>query len=319
MDDKKSLVIIGFLIAIIIVLASFFLFLVSSGNSGSTPNYQVAGETQETIISEPVSLAEESSSQAVRESTAAAINGETQKAAEETKKSEETTKAVSETRETSSEAESIPEPQTLEDAVTLGTVIPCSGTLQIIRSGDHGEGIVFHAKPQFDAATAPGNVTRKEGSYPVDGKIYVLAEDGKPYLMYKTGDYYVTSNETYVSYIPDEEGKGMANREWIREYADDAGVYVTIYALDDNHVVFDTGAETSSGKRNVLEETVATFIRSNLAEFTYIADDGTQHTGAIQFWNVEGKDDVYEAVISYESPIWYPGGTGSVTEIKVYN
>lgn len=154
MDDKKSLVIIGFLIAIIIVLASFFLFLVSSGNSGSTPNYQVAGETQETIISEPVSLAEESSSQAVRESTAAAINGETQKAAEETKKSEETTKAVSETRETSSEAESIPEPQTLEDAVTLGTVIPCSGTLQIIRSGDHGEGIVFHAKPQFDAATA---------------------------------------------------------------------------------------------------------------------------------------------------------------------
>lgn len=316
MDDKKSLVIIGFLIAIIILLASFFLFLVSGSNPSPTAAYSAAVESETAVSSEAETA--ESPSQTEKESTKAIIKEATKKAKDETKKAQETREETSLASETS-QAETIPEPQTTKEASAADAVIPCSGTLEIIRAGDHGEGIVFHAKPQFDAADAPGNVMKTEGTYPVDGKVYVKADDGNTYLMYKIGDYYVTSSQIYVSYLPDEAGKGAANPEWVREYADDVGAYVTIYSLDDTHVVFDTGAETSSGKRNVLNETVATFVGSNKAEFEYMADDQTQHTGSITFKNVEGRDDVYEVILSYASPIWYPGETGSVTELKVYN
>lgn len=235
MDDKKSLVIIGFLIAIIIVLASFFLFLVRSGNPDPTAAYPAAETSQEAAVSQP----QERTTQAERESSETTAKKETIKATEEEKTSEEpkteaeTQKEIPATEGSSAPAAAVPEPQTTKS----------------------------------DAAS----------------------------------------------------GKGMANPEWIREYADDVGAYITIYSLDETHVVFDTGAETASGKRNVLDETVATFIGSNKAEFEYTADDGTQHTGTIAFQNVEGREDVYEVILSYASPIWYPGDTGSVTELKAYN
>ncbi len=319
MDDKKSLVIIAFLIAIIIALGSFFLFLVSSGNTRPTMTYPVTDESETMGESESTDQKETGTTLEEKESTKAVIKEETKKVEEETKKTEETIKETSKTKETSSQTETAPIPQTTEPVSDMGTVLACSGTLEIIKPGDNGEGIVFHAKPQFDSATAAGNVIKKEGTYPVDGKIYVMAEDGKPYLMYKIGEYYVTGNENYVSFTSDVKGKGMANPEWIREYADGAGTYVTIYTLDDSHVVFDTGTENSFGKKNVLNETVATFTGSNRAEFEYIANDGMSHTGTITFKNVEGKEDVYEVVLNYTSPLWYSQDIGNVTELKVYN
>lgn len=240
MDDKKSLVIIGFLIAIIIVLASFFLFLVRSGNTDPTAAYPLTETSQESTVSQTQeSMAQEESESsettAIKETTKAANEAKTteEEASTEPRTIEETQKEILTTEESSAQAAAVPEPQTIET-------------------------------------------------------------DSVP-------------------------GKGMANREWIREYADDVGAYVTIYSLDETHVVFDTGAETASGKRNVLDETVATFIGSNKAEFEYMADDGTQHTGTIAFQNVEGREDVYEVILTYASPIWYPGDTGSVTELKAYN
>ena len=315
MDDKKSLVIIGFLIVIIIALTSFFLFLVGSGNPSPTAAYPIMEESQEITTS-----ANETTSQSEKEQE----SSKESKAAET--KQEETTKNTVESQkqketvgvgETSSQENTLPASQETDNVSAVGTVLPCSGTLEIIKPGDHGEGVVFHAKPQFDSATASGNVIKKEGSFPVDGKIYVIAEDKKPYLMYKIGEYYVTSNENYISYTPDVKGKGMKNQEWIREYANDVGAYVSVYTLDDSHVVFETGAKTASGKRVVLDKTVATFTGSNRAEFTYIANDSKVHTGTITFQNV--KEDVYEVILSYTSPLWYPGDTGSITELKAYN
>lgn len=317
MDDKKSLVIIGFLIAIIIALGSFFLFLVNSGNSSPKVVYPTEEENMETITT-----TEESTSQPVEEQESTNVSKTEESKKEDiikTTEESQTKKETLEEKQTSSQEQTSPVSQEIENELEVGKVLPCSGTLEIIKPGDHGEGIVFHAKPQFDSPTTPGNVTKKEGRFPVDGKIYVIAQDGKPYLMYKIGDYYVTSNENYISYIPDTKGKGMANDAWVREYANDVGAYVNVYTLDDRHVVFDTGVKTASGERVVLSETVATFTGSNRAEFAYIANDKNQHTGTITFQNVNGKEDVYEVILSYSSPLWYPGDTGSITELKAYN
>ena len=315
MDDKKSLVIIGFLVVIIIALASFFLFLVTSGPSPAHRYMaQNTSEASETVL--------QTEAETQLETAQETKERETQTRETDTHQTVKQTEAQTrkETEEASF-AETVPEtlPQDSQDGPTVGEVIPCSGILEIIQAGDYGEGIVFHAKPQFDSQSAPGNVLRKEGTYYVDGKIYVEAEDGKPYLMYRTEGYYVTSNPAYVSYTPDEAGKGLAQQVWIREYANDEGQYVKVYTLDDSHVVFDTGTLTEWGEEAALKGVIGTFIGSNKAEFSYTAADGDRKTGSIAFQAVPEAEGVYQATVSFQSGVWYPGGGGTLTQVKTYN
>ena len=76
MDDKKSLVIIAFLIAIIIALGSFFLFLVSSGNTRPTMTYPVTDESETMRESESTDQKETGTTLEEKESTKAVIKEE---------------------------------------------------------------------------------------------------------------------------------------------------------------------------------------------------------------------------------------------------
>lgn len=166
----------------------------------------------------------------------------------------------------------------------VNEVISENGVITVIKDGDEGEGIVFHAKPQFDDANAEGNISNHEGSFNIAGKIYIM-NNSKPFLLYKTEDgYYCTSSPVYVSYKasnttvePDAFKVGVYGEN------DESGIQVEVFCDDGNHVVFsiyfydkDAGAKVS-----VLENVVAEYTADGTANFEYHYEDGYDHTGTI--------------------------------------
>ena len=175
----------------------------------------------------------------------------------------------------------------------IGEVIPETGVITIIKSGDRGEGIVFHKEPKFDGSDSPGNVVNYNGSFDISGKIYIMDND-RPFLMYQTVDgYYCTSSTTYMSY--------QANQRTINSdgskigafgVGETEGVELVVHSEDGNHVCFSllNYDSTSQLTTPLLENLVAVYNSLGVAAFEYHYTDGNVYTGTISFEKREGDD-----------------------------
>lgn len=231
----------------------------------------------------------------------------------ETETEEETTES---TEPTKAPTDKVTRPMKTDDARSypvVNEVIPETGVITIIKSGDAGEGIVFHAKPQFDDANAEGNISNYDGSYNIAGKIYIL-NNGKPFLLYKTEDgYYCTSSPVYMSYAassttakPDPAKVGVYGEN------DDQSLLVEVFSDDGNHVVFSiyNYDKAEGAKMAVLENIVAEYSAGGIANFEYHYEDGYDHTGTIAFENTDGGKRVD---ITLEVPMKFL--TGETSEV----
>ena len=205
----------------------------------------------------------------------------------------------------------------------IGEDIPENGVITIIKSGDNGEGIVFHASPKFDAADTPGNLTNFSGSFDIRNKIYIL-NNGSPFLLYKTFDnYYVTSSPVYMSYMTENGDQRTVQRDSVKigDYglSESEEVAVRIYHEDGNHLVFTVyNFSPASGELlPVLENVIAKYRPDGSADFEYHNSDGQIHTGVISFEVVEGQPYPRRLMIRFESPVKFRSGEKS--ELVLHN
>ncbi len=202
----------------------------------------------------------------------------------------------------------------------IGQDIPEAGVATIIKSGDNGEGIVFHAAPAFDAADTPGNLTNYSGGYDILNKIYIL-NNGSPFLMYKTFDnYYVTSSPAYISFQPSSLVQ-PADPVRIGDYGLSEGeeIAVRVFHEDGNHVVFTIyNYSPASGELlPVLENVIAQYNGSGFADFEYLNTDGQTHNGKIGFEKVQEAEYSRRVDVVFESPVAFRSGERS--EVVLHN
>ena len=265
---------------------------------------------------------------------------------EETKKSSETeTEEKNSTKETTEESTEKPDESTETEESTAALAeesadqtvralradedhscpvlledIPESGIATIIKSGDNGEGIVFHLSPQFDAADTPGNLTNYSGAFDIGSKIYML-NNGTPFLMYKTIDgYYVTSSANYISY----EAKNVTQKpDPVRigdyGYSEGEEIVVRVFHEDGNTVAFTVyNFSPAAGELlPVLENVIARYDGSGFALFEYHNTDGRAHQGKIGFEKVEGAGYSRRVDVVFDSPVAFR--TGERSEIVLHN
>ncbi len=249
----------------------------------------------------------------------------------EAQTSEVTTEPTTETtEETTEEIETEPidttvralksdEPHSLP---IVGQDIAEMGWLTIMKSGDNGEGIVFHGSPQFDAADSPGNVTNYSGTFDITDKIYIL-NNGTPFLMYKTLDgYYVTSSEVYVHFDPAEGERTIGKDDTKRgDYGLSEGeeIVVRVYHEDGSHIAFSMfNYSPASGElMPVLENVIAEYTSNGVANFEYHNSDGLPHRGTIAFETVQGAEYSKRVDVTFESPVTFRLGERS--EVVLHN
>ena len=200
----------------------------------------------------------------------------------------------------------------------VGEVSPEYGSVSIVKPGDAGEGIVFHALPQFDDAGSDGNIMRTEGAYVVKGKIFIIDND-RPYLMYQTTeDLFVTSAAVYIAFTPAYEKKTAVNPNHLGSYgnSENYGISASIYVDDGNHVAFslfnfDSEANTISP---VLANVIAQYDENGVAHFEYHNSDGKIHEGTVSFRDI-GEESGFTEEICFvfdpESALTFKAGTVS--------
>ena len=182
----------------------------------------------------------------------------------------------------------------------VGEVIPEYGSVTVVRPGDAGEGIVFHALPQFDDAGSDGNIMRTEGSYDVKGKIFIIDND-RPYLMYETTeDLFVTSAAVYIAFTPAYEKKTEINQNHLGSYgnSENYGISASVFVDDGNHVAFslfnyDSEANTISP---VLSNVIAQYDENGKAHFEYHNSDGKIHEGTLSFRDIGEESGFTEEI-----------------------
>lgn len=243
---------------------------------------------------------------------------------------DKTDASVETTAETSEEIETEPadtsirplradEPHSIP---VVGQDIAEIGWLTIMKSGDNGEGIVFHAAPQFDAADSPGNVTNYSGTFDILDKIYIM-NNGTPFLLYKTIDgYYVTSSEVYVHFDPAEGERTIAKDDLKRgDYGLSEGeeIVIRVYHEDGSHLVFTIfNYSPASGElMPVLENVVAEYTSNGVANFEYHYSDGLPHKGTIAFETVQGAEYTKRVDVTFDSPVSFR--LGERTEVVLHN
>ena len=205
----------------------------------------------------------------------------------------------------------------------IGQDIPETGIITIIKSGDNGEGIVFHAAPQFDAADTPGNVVNYSGAFDITGKTYILS-NGNPFLLYKTFDnYYVTSSPAYMSYVtqPDNRRTIQPDASKICDFGLSEGeeIVIRIFHEDGNHIIFTIyNYNPASGELlPVLENVIAVYQPNGVADFEYHNADGLPHKGTIAFETVQGAEYSKLVDVNFESPVSFRLGERS--EVVLHN
>lgn len=203
----------------------------------------------------------------------------------------------------------------------VGEEIPEKGVLTIVRAGDNEEGLVFHKRPRFDGMNASGNLVNFSGSFDIVSKIYIM-DNGRPFLMYKThDDYYVTSSEFYVSYVPDKPPVTEKDVTKVVSfgYNEPAGVVITVHQDDGSHMalsIFDYDAANSSTVP-LLINLIAEYDEDGSAHFEYHDVDESVHTGRITFGTPDSAYISKEITVTFESTINF--AAGGLREITLHN
>ena len=197
------------------------------------------------------------------------------------------------------------------------------GVLSIIRPGDSGEGLVFHAKAQFDDPYSEGNRIYTAGSFDTLGKIFILDKD-RPFLMYYTAEeLFVTSSPAYVSYR-NRIGTTIAKEEAkVGSYGmqEDYGISAVVYAEDGDHVVFSLfdHEKGSDEMTPVLVNIVGAYSADGTAYFEYHGSDGNTHVGSLVLKGVtDSAEFTRQAHFRFdeESPVRFK--VGPVEEIFLH-
>ncbi len=242
-----------------------------------------------------------------------------------TEKEDDTTVAGYEEIETAPEDTSVRALRSdeMHSLPVIGQDISETGIVTIIKSGDNGEGIVFHAAPQFDAADTPGNVVNYSGAFDITAKIYIM-NNGTPFLLYKTFDgYYVTSSTNYMSYttMPDNKRTIQPDASKIGDFGLSEGeeIVVRIHQEDGNHLIFTMyNYSPASGELlPVLENVIAVYQPNGVADFEYHNADGLPHKGTIAFETVQGAEYSKLVDVNFESPVSFRLGERS--EVVLHN
>ena len=283
--------------------------------------YMIFGKNSEAIFEPKAISTEEAAASSEEPSSEEAETPEettTEETVTETETETETETTVPETEPDYSVRALSPEEEHVYPVV--GEEIPMNGLLTITKPGDNGEGLVFHGKPEFDAWDTEGNVTNYNGSYNVNGKIYIM-NNGQPFLMYKTADqHYVTSSTAYVSF-QDYGSTVAADPQKIGPFGanEQQGLLAEIISDDGNHVVFsmyDYNNETGE-KSPVLENIIARYAQNGVADFEYHNSDGLVHSGTIAFESVSGQPYTKLVDIVFTSPVAFK--IAEMTEIVLHN
>ena len=195
-----------------------------------------------------------------------------------------------------------------------GENIPERGVLEIIRSGDEGEGLVFHKKPEFDSENAPGNQIIYSGTFNITDKVYVV-DNNRPYIMYHTeDDYYVTGSTTYVKYEKANEPTITPNKLKVTTYGlnEQEKIVVTVHYEDGNHVVFSVYDYVDQKQTPVLANVIAKYQDNGTAKFEYHNKDGKDYGGTLNFESI--NDDSFSSFriqLIFDSPIEFAVGERS--------
>ncbi len=290
--SKPFTVAFSILSVLIVALIVLFLYLVFGKGKdllmpveGQQPIDTVQAEVTDAAVTDPGPATVEPDTETFEETTA-----------------ETTTEAPTEPLDTSVRALHSDEPH---EYPIVGEDIREDGTVTIIKSGDNGEGIVFHAVPAFDAADTPGNVTNYSGTFVVMGKQYIL-DNGSPFLMYKTLDgYYVTSSEAYIHFDAIKRTIS-ANNAKIADYGKNEGeeIVIRIHHEDGSHLAFSVyNYSPASGELlPALENVVAVYTDNGVANFEYHYSDGEIHHGTIAFEGVTGQEYSHRVDLNFDTP-----------------
>ncbi len=196
-----------------------------------------------------------------------------------------------------------------------GENIPERGLLTITRSGDNGEGLVFHKKPAFDHESTPGNQVIYSGTFNITDKVYII-DNNRPYVMYHTeDDYYVTGSKTYVSYEIANSPTVTPSINKVTSYGmnENEGIMVTVYYEDGNNVAFTIFDTSGGGQVPVLANVIAQYQPNGSALFEYHNKDGKDYGGVLNFESINDEDSfsTYRIQMIFDSPIEVGGNIRS--------
>ena len=295
-----------FLSVLILALAAIFCYLIfGRGSNALIEEYkEIANRTETETETEPVSDTEPSTTESDTET-------------EPEPSTEETEPTVNTAEDYTIRALYSYEPHTYPVA---GEDIPERGVLTIIKSGDAGEGLVFHKKPAFDHEKTPGNQTIYSGTFNITDKVYIIDHD-RPYVMYKTEDeYYVTGSTTYVTYESGSEPIVTPNKKKVTTYgmSENEGIVITVFYEDGNHVVFSVFNYIDGRTEPVLENVIAKYQDNGTARFEYHNKDGVNYGGVLNFESITDSDVYsYRVQLVLDSAIEF--GIGERNDIVLHN
>lgn len=197
----------------------------------------------------------------------------------------------------------------------IGENIPERGVLTIIRSGDNGEGLVFHKKAAFDHESAPGNQVIYSGTFNITDKVYII-DNNRPYILYHTeDDYYVTGSTTYVKYEIANPTTVTPRKAKVTSYGltENEGIEVKVYYEDGNHVVFSIFDYVNNEESPVLENVIAVYQDDGTARFEYHYKDGRDYGGMLNFESINDENTfaTYRVQLIFDSPIEFAVGPRS--------
>ena len=194
----------------------------------------------------------------------------------------------------------------------VGENIPERGVLTITRSGDNGEGLVFHKKAAFDHESAPGNQIIYSGTFNITDKVYII-DNNRPYIMYRTeDDYYVTGSTTYVKYEIANATTITPKKAKVTTYGltENEGVIVKVYYEDGNHVVFSVFDYVDGRESPVLVNVIAEYQSDGSALFEYHYKDGRDYNGVLNFESINDEDSfaTYRLQLIFDNPVDFAAG-----------
>ena len=282
--------------------------------------YLVSGVGRGRLEKEMEKIAESQYEEAVGTSSTPETSGSSESAETTTTEAPTTTEPSTEAIDTEIRALKPGEPHNYP---LINELIDELGVLSITKPGDSGEGLVFHALPQFDDPYSEGNVIRTAGSFDTLGKIFILDND-RPFLMYYTSDeLFVTSSPAYVSY-KNRVGNTIAKEaEKVGSYGYDenTGIVAVVYAEDGDHVAFSLFDYDASSDQltPVLPNIIGAYSADGTAYFEYHGSDGNTHVGTLVLTGVSDSAEFTRQAhfrFDEESPVRFK--VGAVEEMYLH-
>ena len=306
---------ITFIILSVLITALLVVFIYLVSGAGKGRFEKELEEIAESQYQEAMSVSGESTSGS---ETPASTESQTEstEAPTTTEKETETTEAI----DTEIRALKPGEPHNYP---LIHEIIDEKGILTITRPGDVGEGLVFHAEPQFDDPQSEGNKVYTSGSFETIGKVFILDKD-RPFLMYYTDEeLFVTSSPVYVSYVNRTGNTIQKDEKKLGTYGknEDAGIVCEVYAEDGDHVAFSLfDYDNAKDQRTpVLENVIGAYSADGTAYFEYHGADGKTHVGSLFLSGVsDSASFTRQAHFAFDkdSPIRFK--VGSVEELFLH-